>query len=100
MCGLIRIYILGLGAPQSVQGTMIATVLMLFVTFSGFVIHANVRWRFGPLEWLIATAAFHLWHHSLFRSARPQLRLDAPVLGLAVRDKLPAGRIADRLRDR
>ncbi len=65
MCGLIPIYILGLGAPQSVQGTMIATVLMLLVTFWGFFIHANVRWRFGPLEWLIATPAFHLWHHTL-----------------------------------
>jgi sterol desaturase/sphingolipid hydroxylase (fatty acid hydroxylase superfamily) len=65
MCGLIPIYILGLGAPQSVQGTMIATLLMLLVTFWGFFIHANVRWRFGPLEWLIATPAFHLWHHTL-----------------------------------
>ncbi|WP_339360815.1 sterol desaturase family protein [Iodobacter fluviatilis] len=26
--------------------------------------HANVRWRFGPLEWLIATPAFHHWHHA------------------------------------
>jgi sterol desaturase/sphingolipid hydroxylase (fatty acid hydroxylase superfamily) len=47
------------------QGTMIATLLMLLVTFWGFFIHANVRWRFGPLEWLIATPAFHLWHHTL-----------------------------------
>ena len=44
---------------------MIATLLMLLVTFWGFFIHANVRWRFGPLEWLIATPAFHLWHHTL-----------------------------------
>jgi sterol desaturase/sphingolipid hydroxylase (fatty acid hydroxylase superfamily) len=65
MCGLIPIYILGFGAPQSVQGTMIATLLMLLVTFWGFFIHANVRWRFGPFEWLIATPAFHLWHHTL-----------------------------------
>jgi sterol desaturase/sphingolipid hydroxylase (fatty acid hydroxylase superfamily) len=63
--GLIPIYILGFGAPQSVQGTMIATLLMLLVTFWGFFIQANVRWRFGPLEWLIATPAFHLWHHTL-----------------------------------
>jgi len=33
-------------------------------TFWGFFIHANVRWRFGPLEWLIATPAFHHWHHT------------------------------------
>ena len=44
---------------------MIATLLMLLVTFWGFFIHANVRWRFGPFEWLIATPAFHLWHHTL-----------------------------------
>jgi sterol desaturase/sphingolipid hydroxylase (fatty acid hydroxylase superfamily) len=65
LCGLIPIYIIGLGAPQTVQGTMIATLLMLLVTFWGFFIHANVRWRFGPFEWLIATPAFHLWHHTL-----------------------------------
>ena len=68
LCGLVPIYILGLGAPQSVQGTMIATLLMLLVTFWGFFIHANVRWRFGPLEWLVSTPAFHLWHHTLDRA--------------------------------
>ncbi len=30
----------------------------------GFFIHANVRWRFGPLEWLVSTPAFHHWHHT------------------------------------
>ena len=65
LCGLVPIYILGLGAPQSVQGTLVATLLMLAVTLWGFFIHANVRWRFGPLEWLVATPAFHLWHHTL-----------------------------------
>lgn len=30
----------------------------------GFFIHANVRWRLGPLERLIATPAFHHWHHA------------------------------------
>ncbi len=65
LCGLVPIYILGLGAPQSVQGTLIATLLMLFITFWGFFIHANVRWRFGPFEWVLSTPAFHLWHHTL-----------------------------------
>jgi sterol desaturase/sphingolipid hydroxylase (fatty acid hydroxylase superfamily) len=31
----------------------------------GFFIHSNVRWRLGPLEWLIATPAFHHWHHTV-----------------------------------
>ncbi len=30
----------------------------------GFFIHGNLRWRFGPLEWLISTPAFHHWHHT------------------------------------
>jgi sterol desaturase/sphingolipid hydroxylase (fatty acid hydroxylase superfamily) len=65
LCGLIPIYILGLGAPQSVQGTLVATLLMLAITVWGFFIHANIRWRFGPLEWLVATPPFHHWHHTL-----------------------------------
>jgi len=64
VCGLFPIYILGLGAPQAVKGTLVATLIMLAVTMWGFFIHANVRWRFGPLEWLFATPAFHLWHHT------------------------------------
>lgn len=30
----------------------------------GFFIHANLRWRFGWLESLVATPAFHHWHHT------------------------------------
>ncbi|HUP04598.1 MAG TPA: sterol desaturase family protein, partial [Bryobacteraceae bacterium] len=29
----------------------------------GYFIHANLRWRFGWLENVIATPAFHHWHH-------------------------------------
>jgi sterol desaturase/sphingolipid hydroxylase (fatty acid hydroxylase superfamily) len=65
LCGLVLIYITGLGAPQSVQGTLVATVLVLVTTVWGFFIHANVRWRLGPFEWLLATPAFHHWHHTL-----------------------------------
>jgi lathosterol oxidase len=32
-------------------------------------IHANVRFEFGPLKWLVATPAFHHWHHSAEREA-------------------------------
>jgi sterol desaturase/sphingolipid hydroxylase (fatty acid hydroxylase superfamily) len=65
MCGLVLIYVLGLGAPQSVQGTLVATLIMLLLTVWGFFIHANVRWRLGPVEWLFSTPAFHHWHHTL-----------------------------------
>jgi sterol desaturase/sphingolipid hydroxylase (fatty acid hydroxylase superfamily) len=77
LCGLIPIYILGLGAPQSVKGTLVATLVMLAVTVWGFFIHANIRWRLGPLEWLVSTPAFHHWHHTL---AEPRDRNYASML--------------------
>ncbi len=33
-------------------------------------IHSNVRLRFGPLRWLLASPEFHHWHHSNDREAR------------------------------
>ena len=39
-------------------------ILILAGTVWGFFIHANVRWRFGWLESVIATPAFHHWHHT------------------------------------
>jgi sterol desaturase/sphingolipid hydroxylase (fatty acid hydroxylase superfamily) len=35
-----------------------------FITLYAIFIHANVRWDFGPLRYVIATPAFHRWHHS------------------------------------
>jgi sterol desaturase/sphingolipid hydroxylase (fatty acid hydroxylase superfamily) len=52
-------------------------MLMLITTVWGFFIHANVRWRLGPLEWLISTPAFHHWHHTL---AEPRNRNYASML--------------------
>ncbi|MFI4983316.1 MAG: sterol desaturase family protein, partial [Nevskiales bacterium] len=42
----------------------VALVVVLVGTVWGFFIHANLRWRFGPLEWLLATPPFHHWHHT------------------------------------
>jgi len=30
----------------------------------GILLHANVRWSFGPLRYVIASPAFHRWHHA------------------------------------
>ena len=65
MCGLVPIYVLGLGAPHSVKTALVPTLIMLLTTVWGFFIHANIRWRFGPFEWLFATPAFHHWHHTM-----------------------------------
>lgn len=64
VCGLAPVYILGLAAPNDPAGTLIPVFVVLLGTFWGFFIHANVRWRFGALEWLVSTPAYHHWHHS------------------------------------
>ncbi len=64
-CALFPIYVLGLGSPKTPSGSLVPVIVTLITTGWGFFIHANLRWRFGPLEWLISTPAFHHWHHTL-----------------------------------
>ena len=64
LCGLVPLYVLGLGSPATKEGSLIPVLVVLVGTVWGFFIHANVKWRFGPLEWLVATPAFHHWHHT------------------------------------
>lgn len=64
ICEMTPMYALGLASPMSLQGSMIPVVAMMIGQFWGFFIHANVKWRFGPLEWLVSTPAFHHWHHT------------------------------------
>jgi sterol desaturase/sphingolipid hydroxylase (fatty acid hydroxylase superfamily) len=64
-CALVPIYLLGLGGPKISGGTLVPVLATLITTTWGFFIHANLRFRFGPLEWLISTPAFHHWHHTL-----------------------------------
>jgi sterol desaturase/sphingolipid hydroxylase (fatty acid hydroxylase superfamily) len=65
LCGLIPVYILGIATPLTPAGGLVSAILVLVFTLWGFLIHANVRWWLGPLEGLIATPAFHHWHHTL-----------------------------------
>jgi sterol desaturase/sphingolipid hydroxylase (fatty acid hydroxylase superfamily) len=36
----------------------------------GILLHANVKWDFGPLRWVLASPAYHRWHHSADAAAR------------------------------
>jgi lathosterol oxidase len=38
---------------------------LVFVSFHAVWLHANLRWRFGPLRHLLATPEFHHWHHAV-----------------------------------
>lgn len=59
---MIPACILGVASPLT--GGFVAALIVIVATLWGFFIHANVRWRLGPLERLIATPAFHHWHHA------------------------------------
>jgi sterol desaturase/sphingolipid hydroxylase (fatty acid hydroxylase superfamily) len=65
LCGFVPMYALGLAQPiggSAVDG--VPLLVMLVGMLWGFFIHANLRWRFGWLGLLIATPAFHHWHHT------------------------------------
>lgn len=53
----LPIFILGF-APAALYAYLV------FVSFHAEFIHANVRWRFPALRWLISTPEYHHWHHS------------------------------------
>lgn len=64
VCGFVLMFSFGLVQPLG-QSVDLALILILLIgTLIGFFVHANLRWRFGWLEWLIATPAFHHWHHT------------------------------------
>ncbi len=64
LCGLVPIYVLGLTHSSHGSAELGPVLIVLLGTVWGFFIHANVNWRLGPLEWLVATPAFHHWHHT------------------------------------
>ena len=57
VCGILPVYLLGF--TKETFGFLLAVDGLLAIF-----IHANVRFRFGPLEWLVATPVFHHWHHA------------------------------------
>ncbi|MET0322096.1 MAG: sterol desaturase family protein [Duganella sp.] len=77
--GLVPLYLLGLAGP-SVAGTGAPALLLVTGTVWGFFIHANLRWRLGVLEWLVATPAFHHWHHSRHDHINRNYAATLPVL--------------------
>lgn len=64
LLGLTMVYLVGLGQPGQGATDPVVLAVTLWGTVWSFFVHANVRWRLGPLKWLVATPAFHHWHHS------------------------------------
>ena len=55
--------VLGVASPLAPTGSLVPVLIVLVATAWGFFIHANLRWRFWPLESIVSTPAFHHWHH-------------------------------------
>ena len=65
LCGFVPMYALGLAQPLAGNRIdFVPLLIMMVATAWGFFIHANIKWRFGPLEWLVSTPHFHHWHHT------------------------------------
>jgi sterol desaturase/sphingolipid hydroxylase (fatty acid hydroxylase superfamily) len=61
---LTPLYALGLVGTMHATDGMIPILVLLAGMVWGYFVHANVRWRLGPFEWLLATPGFHHWHHT------------------------------------
>lgn len=61
--GMTPLYILGL-AGASAGGSATPALVIIIGTIWGFFIHSNLQVRLGPLESVVATPAFHHWHHT------------------------------------
>ena len=64
LCGFVPMYVLGLSQPTARSIDVVTFLVILISTLWGFFVHSNLKWRFGPLEWLVATPGFHHWHHT------------------------------------
>lgn len=54
---IVPLYFLGFRGPA-----LAAVVPVL--AFYALLVHANLRWDFGPLRYVIVSPAFHRWHHT------------------------------------
>jgi sterol desaturase/sphingolipid hydroxylase (fatty acid hydroxylase superfamily) len=64
LCGLVLLYATGLAGTVGPHPALVPTLVLFVGSMWSFFIHANLRWRLGPLEELISSPAFHHWHHS------------------------------------
>ncbi len=64
LCSLTPMYVLGLAQPMGGHLDIVPLLFALIGSLWGFFVHANLNWRFGWLEWVVSTPAFHHWHHT------------------------------------
>lgn len=82
LSGLAPVYLLGLASAKGTHFDSVAAIVTIAGTLWSFFIHANVRLRLGPLEWLISTPAFHHWHHTNDENHNRNFAAIFPVIDL------------------
>src|SRR5262249_5084875 len=64
LCGLTLLYASGLAEPVTSRGGFVPVFVLFVNTLWNYFLHANLKWRLGIAEQLIASPAFHHWHHT------------------------------------
>jgi len=64
LCGLTLLYATGLASTVGKDPGLVPLLVLLIGGTWSYFIHANVRWRLGPLEEVLSSPAFHHWHHT------------------------------------
>ena len=64
MCGMVLLFATGLASAVGSKPDVVPMVVLFVGTLWSFFIHANLRWRLGPLEELLSSPIFHHWHHT------------------------------------
>ena len=64
LCGLTLLSATGLASPVGPNPTLVPALVLFIGALWSFFIHANLRWRLGPLEEVLSSPAFHHWHHT------------------------------------
>jgi sterol desaturase/sphingolipid hydroxylase (fatty acid hydroxylase superfamily) len=57
VANMVPLFLLGF------RGDVLGGTAPLFTLYA-LVLHANVRWSFGPLRYVLASPTFHRWHHT------------------------------------
>jgi sterol desaturase/sphingolipid hydroxylase (fatty acid hydroxylase superfamily) len=57
LCRVTPLLALGFPLPA-------VALLVSLLSLASLVVHANVRWRLGPLRYVLVTPTYHRWHHT------------------------------------